>query len=125
MTLGRRVFAEMFGGLPVRIYRTIKDACAAQVNGCHVVEMDRALAVGSIREQVRRGANDCCERCGKVLTEVTGEMHETLPKGNGGEVSLANCEWLCHRCHQGDKDSAHGNRRTRFGEGVTSVNSSM
>jgi hypothetical protein len=26
-------------------------------------------------------------------------------------VSVENCEALCHACHQGDADSAHGNRR--------------
>jgi 5-methylcytosine-specific restriction endonuclease McrA len=103
-------------GLPITIFRTEKAAIAAILNGCRVREMARSIAVGLIRAQVILRADELCERCGTVLTEDTGEMHETLPKGKGGEVSLANCEWLCHRCHQGDKDSAHGNRRTRFGE---------
>jgi 5-methylcytosine-specific restriction endonuclease McrA len=80
--------------------------------------IDRGKAVGQIRQQVFErcsveGSSDWheCERCGRTITWETMEMHETLPKGSGGEVSLENCEALCHQCHQGAEDSAHGNRR--------------
>ena len=82
--------------------------------------MDRAKAVGAIRAQVyERATGDSpaggelseCERCGRIIRWETFEMHETIPKGKHGEVSLSNCEALCHACHQGGPDSAHGNRR--------------
>ena len=82
--------------------------------------MSRAEAVLKIRQQVYlrcsreaqgQGCWAECERCGKYITWDTMEMHETVPKGKGGEVSLENCEALCHDCHTGSADSAHGNRR--------------
>ena len=79
--------------------------------------MPKAEAVGSIRRQVfERARNPLtglveCENCGRIITWEFGEMHERVPKGNGGEVSLGNCEALCRECHTGSQDSAHGNRR--------------
>ena len=84
--------------------------------------MDRALAVRSIREQVFERCivweppeeeHNECEKCGRWITWEDFEMNEKIPKGSSkrGEVSTENCEALCHACHQGDKDSAHGNRR--------------
>jgi hypothetical protein len=110
----------MKNGQPFRIFRSDKAAVLASLAGCRVQEMQRWLAIGSIREQVRMRAGDACERCGTMLTSATGEMHETNPRGKGGEISLVNCEWLCHDCHQGKADSAHGDRRLHFGE-VTNV----
>lgn len=40
-------------------------------------------------------------------------MHELVSKGKGGEVSLENSIGLCADCHL---NTAHGNRRPRFGE---------
>jgi uncharacterized protein with PIN domain len=100
-------------GNVIRIFRTRK---AAAASGVPMLQMPRADAVHVIRQQVRKRAGGVCERCGEVISAVTGEMHENLPRGKGGEVSLENCEWLCHGCHQGRPDSAHGSRRTRFGE---------
>lgn len=105
-------------GNPIRIFRSGKAAARAAVDGRNVASMTRAEAVGYIRAMVRYRAGDACQRCGEIVSENVGEMHETLPKGKGGEVSMDNCEWLCHDCHQGKPDSAHGNRRTRFGENV-------
>jgi 5-methylcytosine-specific restriction endonuclease McrA len=79
--------------------------------------MDRSEAVKAVRVQVfDRAFNEDteqieCERCGRKINWSTGEMNEVVPKGSGGEVSLANCEALCNRCHTGSPDSAHGNRR--------------
>ncbi len=98
-------------GNVVRIFRTIKEAVKAGIAGSPLASMPRAEAVGLIREFVRFRAGNACERCGVMLTKDTGEMHERLPKGKGGEVSLENCSWLCHACHQGAPDSAHGDRR--------------
>lgn len=83
--------------------------------------MDRGKAVGAIRAQVydrsenQETGDHECERCGRYITWESFEMNEKRPKGagggkTGGEVSLQNSEALCHGCHQGNKDSAHGNR---------------
>lgn len=113
----KQVWVELNGDLvPVRIFRTQKAAVQAALAGRDVDEWPRAWAVEIIRKQVIARANSACDRCGTIVSDDSGEMHETLPRGKGGEVSLENCEWLCHDCHQGREDSAHGNRRTRFGE---------
>ena len=114
--LGKQVRVEIGpNGLPCRIFRD------ASWKTCDCVQiMDRAKAVGAIRAQVYdRATGDSpaggelaeCERCGRIIRWETFEMHETIPKGKHGEVSLSNCEALCHACHQGGPDSAHGNRR--------------
>lgn len=104
-------------GLPIRIFRT-KDWRDLPADLVQI--MDRSHAVGAIRAQVfdratgdspAGGESSECERCGRYITWESFEMHETAPKGSGGEVSLENCEALCHGCHQGNTDSAHGNRR--------------
>jgi 5-methylcytosine-specific restriction endonuclease McrA len=105
-------------GLPVRIFR---DKQWLEFAPSLVPLMDRAHAVAIIRELVyERSHVDLpeagydvheCERCGRQITWETFEMHETVPKGKGGEVSVENCEALCHNCHTGSPDSAHGNRR--------------
>ena len=99
-------------GLPCRIFRD------ASWKTCDSIQiMDRGKAVGAIRAQVfdRAETEDSssyeCERCGRTIRWENFEMHETIPKGSGGEVSLENCEALCHQCHTGSPDSAHGNRR--------------
>ena len=102
-------------GLPIRIFRT-----KAWLDCSHTTLMDRALAVRLIRNQVfdRSLIVDSpmeehyeCERCGRTIAWDSFEMNERVPKGKLGEVSLENCEALCHACHTGDADSAHGNRR--------------
>ena len=103
-------------GLPIRIF---KDKSWRDLPAEEVATMARADAVGGIRKQVfRRCWNPKtsdfeCEKCGTMITWTSGEMNEKIPKGSAarGEVSLENCEALCHRCHQVGPDSAHGNRR--------------
>ena len=105
-------------GLPKRIFR---DKQWLDFPSNTVVSMDRSEAVKIIREQVFDRCHvyilDAgydfheCERCSKSINWMTMEMHERIPKGKGGEVSLENCEALCHSCHTGSPDSAHGNRR--------------
>ena len=98
-------------GLPIRIFRD------KHWLNYPTVEMTKAEAVGGIRKQVFRrcwnplSGNFECEKCGRTITWTSGEMNERVPKGSGGEVSLSNCEALCHSCHTGSPDSAHGNRR--------------
>ena len=85
-----------------------------------VYQTTKKEAVADIREQVfERCGGDSpaggeiheCEECGRRITWDTMEMHEKIPKGKHGEVSLENCVALCHLCHTGSADSAHGNRR--------------
>lgn len=81
-----------------------------------ITEWPRKDAVGSVRKQVFIRANGLCERCGARLTWRTAQMDEKVSKGEGGLVSLENCWALCYGCHQGNKDSEHGDRKLRFGE---------
>jgi len=104
-------------GNVIRIFR--KDKAWLSCPEDRLGVLPRAMAVKQIREQVYRRAHRFngglpsafCERCGRSISWTTMEMHETVPKGKGGEVSLENCEALCHQCHTGSSDSAHGNRR--------------
>lgn len=95
-------------GLPIRIFRN-KDWRLLPEE--EVAILTKQEAVGKIRQAVYHRSNSFCERCGRRITWDSLEMHETLPKGKGGEVSLENCEALCHQCHTGSPDSAHGDRR--------------
>ena len=101
-------------GLPIRIFR---DRSWRDLPEDQVQKMDKARAVGVIRAQVYdRAVSEEdglaeCDRCGRVVQWNTFEMHETVPKGSSGEVSVEICEALCHQCHTGSPDSAHGNRR--------------
>lgn len=98
---------------PVRIFRNTHDAmkCDSTV----VAQMARSAAVHYIRLQVilraTRGKLIHCELCDSIVTSETGHMHEVVSKGNGGEVSLDNCRFICPRCHILAEDSEHGNRR--------------
>lgn len=111
--MGKQVRVEIGpNGLPCRIFRD------ASWKTCDSVQiMDRAKAVGAIRAQVYdrsqapEGEHHECERCGRYITWGWFEMHETVPKGSGGEVSLENCEALCRACHQTGSDAAHADRR--------------
>ena len=99
--------------LPIRILGGFSDTL--ELEATSVKYMLRSAAVGYIRLQViARAIRDKlirCEFCGAVVTPQTGEMHEVVPKGDGGEVSLDNCRFICNECHTGAKDSEHGERR--------------
>lgn len=100
-------------GLCVRIFRSKKAAalhCTNPNRGLApepiIREMEHAQAVGEIRRQVFERDEYKCVRCGlDVVWERgysnSGEMDERVPKGRGGEVSVENCQTLCHPCHQG------------------------
>lgn len=107
-------------GEAVRIFRTVKASFLLPVES--VAEFTKALAVGQIRRQVfaRAGCTPHqagnCEWCGSSIfwssgSYNSGEMHEVVPKGRGGEVSIANSVAICRNCHTVSPDSAHGNRR--------------
>jgi hypothetical protein len=55
-----------------------------------------------IREQVRRRANFACEFCGVTETSVGGELtvDHFQPITRGGDDSLENLVYCCHRCNQ-------------------------
>lgn len=105
-----KVFVEVNEqGQPIRILRNNLEVW--KLSSDVVRQWPKSEAVREIRSQVFARANGECEYCGARITPVTGEMHEKLAKGNGGEVSLENSVALCHGCHTGRKDSEHGNRR--------------
>lgn len=106
--------------LPVRIFRKDKEWTKIPLDKW--IWMTKADAVGLIRLQVfeRTGGKvfegetvvrGKCEVCERYITWDSMEQHERIFKGKGGSVSLENCVALCHDCHQGRPDSAHGNRR--------------
>jgi len=94
-------------GQPIKIFKHRWQAARCE----NVGEWPRADAVFVIRQQVFKRANGLCERCGARLTWKTMQMDEKVSKGEGGLVSLDNCWALCYGCHQGNRDSEHGERR--------------
>jgi len=91
-------------GCAVLIYRSEKAAIAS---GEEFTWRSRAQAVVEIRWQVLCRAEFECERCCAPLTWTTMEMNEKIFRSHGGEISLENCEALCHNCHQGKPYSVH------------------
>ena len=113
MNRRHRVFVELdpATGKPTRIIKRVD----YKMDGPAPIEWPRTDAVRSIRQQVYERDKEC-QRCGKPLTWKTGHMDEKISKGDGGEVSLANCWMLCFDCHEGTPTSEHGARRLMFGE---------
>jgi hypothetical protein len=103
----------------LRIFKSPKAAFALEPE--RVVEWPRAEAIARIRHAIFvRSGGKCEYGCGRSFPEdgplkVRMHMHEEIPKGNGGEVSLQNGRGICYYCHFGD-DRAHGNRKLHFGE---------
>lgn len=101
----------------IRIFRTKKAAVLYQLRPSHglnqpyITQMEHAEAVKQIRDQVFERDEFACVKCGKVVTSQTGELDERQARGScleqpdgtyqSGEVSVANCQTLCHDCHQG------------------------
>ena len=98
-------------GNPVRIYRNQKGYLAY---GIHAVLMDRSKAVSAIRKQVWDLTNGECVWCSNPITEASMHLHEIVPRGQGGEISLENSTGLCAECHITGPDAAHSNRKPRF-----------
>lgn len=106
-------------GTPIRIFKPQKKAYTFPVE--QVNEFPHGFAVGIIRRQVFQRAGctriqpGCCEECGATIiweagSYNSGEMHEVISKGKGGEVSVDNSKAICRACHTGP-NGAHGNRR--------------
>lgn len=106
----RNVYVELDeNGVFLRIIKKWKDACLIPPD--RLLSIRRADAVKQIRRLVFDRSEGDCDWCGECLTWDTGEMHEVESKGDGGDVSTTNCVFICHGCHQGRIDSAHGGRR--------------
>lgn len=105
-----RVYVELDDqGVFLRIIKTWREAC--QIPPDRLIQYPRGEAVKQIRRLVFARSEGNCEWCSECTTWDTGEMHEVISKGDGGEVSTENCVFICHGCHQGRVDAAHGNRR--------------
>ena len=80
----------------------------------------RDNAVTAIRYAVYQRSGHRCEgiladdtRCNRPLEWSTFHMHEKVPRGDGGEISLANSVALCpppESCHA----RAHANRKPQW-----------
>src|ERR1017187_4259079 len=109
---GKRVLVEVDRNGVIRIFKTVRAAASSPAwEQNRVARMDRGIAVGQIRRRVFERDEEQCVRCGEPQLWDSFEMNEKIFKGKGGEVSLDNCEILCHNCHQGGPLSVHGNRR--------------
>ena len=86
-------------GLPIRIFKHAKDALESLIRGIRVEPRTRQDAVLLIREQVWEKDKGLCRTCAKKLTWGSAEMDEIVSKGRLGEVSVKNCQMLCHECH--------------------------
>lgn len=110
-------------GRAIRIFRNRKMACIYAVDPSRGLAPEpiikirfKAEAVGHIRRQVFERDDYQCVHCGSfVVWEQnrvnSGEMDEKQARGDcqkradgrysSGEVSVANCQTLCRRCHTG------------------------
>lgn len=101
-----RVFVEIDeAGNVTRIIKSKGGACFVPPE--RLRELPRIEAVENLRQQVFKRADNCCDKCGKVLSWGTLQMHERVPKSQGGEQSLENCWALCYDCHQGKRNGEH------------------
>ena len=73
----------------------------------------RAEAVRSIRHQVFEKQKGICLHCPQIILWESFHLHEQVPKGKGGEVSVENSIGLCSECHIGI-NGAHSNRLPKF-----------
>src|ERR1035437_3756586 len=96
-------------GCPTRIFRSRKAAHDFGENW--VVERNRTEAVASIRKQIFYRSHGYCEICGALVLETSGHMHEQVPRGKGGEISLENSIFICPKCHARE----HSDRNPRWG----------
>jgi len=106
-----RVFVELgIDGRAIRIYR--HHSCLPLSEP--IIEWSRQKAVSDIREQVFERADGQCERCARPINSQTAHLHEVRPRGQGGEVSVANGQALCPKCHLG-KAGVHADHYPQFG----------
>lgn len=97
--------------VPVRIFGS---AFAAFTFHGRVILMSKREAISAIRLQIWHRTHGVCDWCSKPISEQSMHMHEMIPRGEGGEISLSNSVGICYDCHFGP--AGHGHRVTRFGE---------
>jgi hypothetical protein len=105
---------ELQDGRVHRIFRSGKAWAVAGVLGRTISVMPRVDAIRQIRRTLWARCNECAW-CGEVVDWNACQMHEIVPRGKGGDISMENSIILCYDCHQGREDSAHGNRKLHFG----------
>jgi len=112
-----RVFVEIdVDGNPIRIFRARKHAFALTPE--RVAEWPRVEATARIRHQIWLRTGGRCEYCSGKITEneyPKMEMHEEVPRSQGGQISMENSVGICQKCHRTDP-RAHLARRLHFGE---------
>lgn len=97
----------------------VAESCAIQIfkskraafdSGFTIQNVRYMFAVKSIRHQIWRRSRGYCELCGDFVLESSGQMHEQIHRGQGGDISLANSIFICPTCHR----RAHADRNPRF-----------
>lgn len=101
--------------LAVEIYKSLRECIQASPK--YYIQLNRAVAVEEIRKQIWDRTDGECEWCGSFITEAF-HMHEVIPRGEGGNISLENSVGICASCHLND---AHGDRKPRFGDHKSDV----
>ena len=73
------------------------------------------MSTAEIRRAVYDRQHGECLWCSKFVTFQQAHMHEVVPRGRQGKISLDNSIILCAECHL---DFAHGNRKPQFSKKV-------
>lgn len=95
--------------MPIRIIKSKGGALMLPPE--RVAEWPRKDAVTSIRKQVFDRAGGVCDKCARIVSWDGGHLHERIPRGSGGEISVENCWCLCFDCHILGE---HGDRAPQF-----------
>ena len=74
-------------------------------------KINLVLSVKEIRRVIFERQGRHCLWCDKELTWNQLHMHEKIPRGKGGKISLDNSIGLCYDCHL---NNAHGDRKSQF-----------
>lgn len=78
-------------------------------------EWREGLSVAETRKFIWMYQRGHCISCDNFVTEEQAHMHEILPRGKGGKISLDNSEILCYDCHLNRETFGHGKRTPQFG----------
>ncbi len=119
MNARNTVWIERVNGVIRRIFRSTHGPDWERALEARTLETcPKKDAVGAIRKQIWQRCAGNCEWCGKRITEngplwKRMHMHEKIPKGSGGEVSLDNCVGLCQNDHENNPE-AHGDRKPQW-----------
>ena len=83
-----------------RAIRIFKSQKSAYNSGAVVWPMCYAVAVYHIRRAIWLRSEGQCEICSSVVSEDSGQMHEKVHRGHGGEISIDNSVFICWKCHK-------------------------